>query len=138
MNPLNVSLVPNAPERAAPELKVAASTEVKTKVDGENVNASEAKASSAKRTDDAELRAEFFADLQQNLQKLNEVFPLTTTNLSFEFDKTGSETFIRVIDRDNQKVIREIPSEEFRKVAKALDAFADNFRSKGLIFDRTA
>lgn len=137
MNPLNVSLVSNAPERAVPELKVAAGTEIKANIEGKSANTTDNKAS-AKRTDDAELRAEFFADLQQNLQKLNEVFPLTTTNLSFEFDKTGSESFIRVIDRDNEKVIREIPSEEFRKVAKALDEFADNFRSKGLIFDRTA
>lgn len=137
MNPLNVSLVPNTPERAAPELKVAAGTEIKAKVEGEKLNSTDAQAF-AKKTEDKELKAEFFADLQQNLQKLNEVFPLTTTNLSFEFDKTGSESFIRVIDRDNQKVIREIPSEEFRKVAKALDEFADNFRSKGLIFDRTA
>jgi len=137
MNPLNVSMVPNAPERAVPELKVAAGTEIKAKVEGDNLNSTDAPAF-AKKTEDKELKAEFFADLQQNLQKLNEVFPLTTTNLSFEFDKTGSESFIRVIDRDNQKVIREIPSEEFRKVAKALDEFADNFRSKGLIFDRTA
>ncbi len=137
MNPLNVSMVPNAPERAVPELKVAAGTEIKAKVEGDNLNSTDAQAF-AKKTEDKELKAEFFADLQQNLQKLNEVFPLTTTNLSFEFDKTGSESFIRVIDRDNQKVIREIPSEEFRKVAKALDEFADNFRSKGLIFDRTA
>ena len=137
MNPLNVSMVPNAPERAVPELKVAAGTEIKAKVEGDNLNSTDAQAF-AKKTEDEELKAEFFADLQQDLQKLNEVFPLTTTNLSFEFDKTGSESFIRVIDRDNQKVIREIPSEEFRKVAKALDEFADNFRSKGLIFDRTA
>lgn len=136
MNPLNLNMTSSASERSAqdiitpaPEIKAASDAQRKLDVNNKQVEQA---------SESAEVRAQFFADLQQNLQKLNEVFPLTTTNLSFEFDKTGSESFIRVIDRDNQKVIREIPSEEFRKVAKALDEFADNFRSKGLIFDRTA
>jgi len=137
MNPLNVSLVAPTPERMVPELKVTASSDSADSTNN-RVNVESSSKQQEKAAEDVLSKDEFFVDLQQNLQKLNEVFPLTTTNLSFEFDKTGSESFIRVIDRDNQKVIREIPSEEFRKVAKALDEFADNFRTKGLIFDRTA
>lgn len=137
MNPLNASLIAPLTERLVPEIKTNVSSEIANnnndKIDSYVVDKKQENTS-----EDALSKSEFFADLQQNLQKLNEVFPLTTTNLSFEFDKAGSESFIRVIDRDNQKVIREIPSEEFRKVAKALDEFADNFRTKGLIFDRTA
>ncbi|MBD1582204.1 flagellar protein FlaG [Pseudoalteromonas sp. S16_S37] len=77
-------------------------------------------------------------DVKKNLDKLNEVLPITSTNLSFEFDETGSPPFIRVIDRGNDEVIREIPSEEFREVAKALDEFADKLANKGFLFNETA
>lgn len=76
-------------------------------------------------------------DVKSNLIKLNDFIPLTSTNLSFEFDEKGDPPFIRVIDKDNEEIIREIPSEEFREVAKALDAFADKLTNKGFIFDKT-
>jgi flagellar protein FlaG len=76
-------------------------------------------------------------DVKNNLEKLNQFIPVTSTNLSFEFDDTGGTPFIRVIDKDNDAVIREIPSKEFREVAKALDEFADKLSSKGFIFDKT-
>jgi flagellar protein FlaG len=76
-------------------------------------------------------------DVKSNLDKLNDFIPVTSTNLSFEFDEKGDPPFIRVIDRDNEEVIREIPSEEFREVAKALDEFADKLTNKGFIFDKT-
>lgn len=76
-------------------------------------------------------------DVKGNLEKLNQFIPMTSTNLSFEFDDSGGTPFIRVIDKDNDAVIREIPSKEFREVAKALDEFADKLSSKGFIFDKT-
>lgn len=76
-------------------------------------------------------------DVKSNLDKLNDFIPVTSTNLSFEFDENGDPPFIRVIDRGNEEVIREIPSEEFREVAKALDEFADKLTNKGFIFDKT-
>ncbi|KZN32995.1 flagellar protein FlaG [Pseudoalteromonas luteoviolacea] len=77
-------------------------------------------------------------EVKSNLEKLNGVLPVTSTNLSFEFDENGDPPFIRVIDKSSEKVIREIPSEEFREVAKALDELADKLEGKGLLFDRTA
>ena len=76
-------------------------------------------------------------DVKINLEKLNQFIPVTSSNLSFEFDDTGGAPFIRVIDKDNDVVIREIPSKEFREVAKALDEFADKLSNKGFIFDKT-
>ena len=43
-----------------------------------------------------------------------------------------------MLDKENDEVIREIPTEEFREVAKALEEFADKLSNKGLLFDRTA
>jgi flagellar protein FlaG len=77
------------------------------------------------------------SEVKDNLEKLNQFIPVTATNLSFEFDEKGNPPFIRVMDRDNNQVIREIPSEEFREVAKALDEFADKLSNKGFIFDKT-
>jgi flagellar protein FlaG len=42
------------------------------------------------------------------------------------------------MDKDNKEVIREIPSEEFREVAKALEEFTDKLTGKGVIFNQTA
>lgn len=81
--------------------------------------------------------SELISEVKENLEKLNRFIPVTSTNLSFEFDDKGNPPFIRVIDKDNDEVIREIPSKEFREVAKALDEFADKLSNKGFIFDKT-
>jgi len=81
--------------------------------------------------------SELISEVKENLEKLNQFIPVTSTNLSFEFDDKGNPPFIRVIDKDNDEVIREIPSKEFREVAKALDEFADKLSNKGFIFDKT-
>ncbi len=78
------------------------------------------------------------AEVKQNLEKLNDFIPVTSTNLIFEFDEKGDPPIIKVLDRENDEVIREIPTEEFREVAKALEEFADKLSNKGLLFDRTA
>jgi flagellar protein FlaG len=78
------------------------------------------------------------AKVKSNLEKLNEFIPVTSTNLYFEFDESGDPPFIRVVDKENKEVIREIPSKEFREVAKALDELADKLSGKGLLFDHSA
>ncbi|MDK1285595.1 flagellar protein FlaG [Pseudoalteromonas umbrosa] len=94
--------------------------------------------SQEKKEDEEKLQPEIFEGVKANLERLNNVLPVTSTNLSFEFDENGDPPFIRVIDRGSDEVIREIPSEEFREVAKALDEFADKVSGKGVLFDRTA
>jgi flagellar protein FlaG len=78
------------------------------------------------------------AKVKSNLEKLNEFIPVTSTNLYFEFDESGDPPFIRVVDKENKEVIREIPFKEFREVAKALDELADKLSGKGLLFDHSA
>ena len=78
------------------------------------------------------------AEVKQNLEKLNSYIPVTSTNLLFEFDEKGEPPIIKVLDKENDEVIREIPTEEFREVAKALEEFADKLSNKGLLFNRTA
>lgn len=77
-------------------------------------------------------------EVKQNLEKLNDYLPVTSTNLAFEFDELDSPPIIKVYDRESEEVIREIPTEEFREIAKALDEFADKLTSRGLLFNKTA
>ena len=77
-------------------------------------------------------------EVKENLEKLNKYIPVTATNLKFEFDEQGDPPIIKVYDKESEKVIREIPSEEFREVAKALEEFADKLANKGLILNQTA
>ncbi|KAF7779750.1 flagellar protein FlaG [Pseudoalteromonas marina] len=80
---------------------------------------------------------ELFVAVKDNLEKLNEYIPVTSTNLKFEFDDGGDLPIIKVLDKSNDEVIREIPTEEFREIAKALDEFADKLTNKGLLFNKT-
>lgn len=82
-------------------------------------------------------KKELIAEVRQSLDKLNEFIPVTSTNLIFEFDEKGDPPIIKVLDRENDEVIREIPTEEFREVAKALEEFADKLANKGLLFNKT-
>ncbi|MFU2508120.1 flagellar protein FlaG [Pseudoalteromonas sp. ASV78] len=76
-------------------------------------------------------------EVKENLEKLNKYIPVTSTNLKFEFDEQGDPPIIKVFDKTSEEVIREIPTEEFREVAKALDEFADKLTNKGLLFNQT-
>ena len=80
---------------------------------------------------------DLFVEVKGNLEKLNEYIPVTSTNLKFEFDDSGDLPIIKVLDKSNDEVIREIPTEEFREIAKALDEFADKLTNKGLLFNKT-
>jgi flagellar protein FlaG len=80
---------------------------------------------------------ELIEEVKANLEKLNQFLPIKSTNLVFEFDEAGDPPIIKVYDRESEEVIREIPTEEFREVAKALDEFADKLTNKGLLFNST-
>ncbi|GAA60065.1 protein FlaG [Pseudoalteromonas sp. BSi20652] len=80
---------------------------------------------------------DLFVEVKENLERLNEYIPLTSTNLKFEFDDGGDLPIIKVLDKSNDEIIREIPTEEFREIAKALDEFADKLTNKGLLFNKT-
>lgn len=81
---------------------------------------------------------EFIHEVKENLKKINDFIPVSSTGVSFEFNETDSNPVIKVIDKSNNEVIREIPSEEFREMAKALDEFAEKVSSTGVLFNKTA
>ncbi|QUI63000.1 flagellar biosynthesis protein FlaG [Pseudoalteromonas sp. A22] len=81
---------------------------------------------------------QLISEVKDNLARLNDVIPVTATNLQFQLDEEGDPPVVLVLDKSSNEVIREIPSKEFREVAKALEEFADKLTKRGVLFDRTA
>ncbi|MGZ8161266.1 MAG: flagellar protein FlaG [Methylobacter sp.] len=68
----------------------------------------------AKNSDDSE------SDLQQAVSKLNEFVQTRQSNLQFSIDKESGTLIVKVIDSKSEKVIRQIPTEETLRLARAL------------------
>ena len=69
--------------------------------------------------------------IRDTLEQINKVIPITNTRLVFEFDELGDPPIIKVIDKTNNELIREIPSQDLVKVAQAFSEMADNLTKAG-------
>lgn len=65
-------------------------------------------------------------------EKINEFIESFTRDIQFTIDKDSERVVLKVVDRKSGDVIRQIPSEEALKIAKALDEL------KGLIIQGKA
>ncbi|AUH49683.1 flagellar biosynthesis protein FlaG [Chromobacterium sp. ATCC 53434] len=62
--------------------------------------------------------------LQDSVNQLNSMAEeLNNSSLQFSVDKDTGSTVVKVVDKDNNKVIRQIPSEEALRIAKAIGDF---------------
>lgn len=59
--------------------------------------------------------------VQKALEKLQQVTQPVAQNLQFSVDDSTGETVIKVVDDRTQELIRQIPSQEFLDMVKALD-----------------
>ncbi|WP_018690738.1 flagellar protein FlaG [Algicola sagamiensis] len=100
----------------------------------ENVQAKQA-AQKVKETQEA-LEARPFEALEQTITAINELVPITNTTLQFRVDEDAGKQIVTVFDAETDDVIRQIPSEEFLKVAKKIQQLADELgNATGLVFD---
>lgn len=84
----------------------------------------------------SEQEQNFFEEIKENLKKINDFIPVSSTNLIFEFDELGEPPVVKVIDKSNDEVIREIPPQEIREVAKAFENLADKLNTQtGILFN---
>jgi len=60
--------------------------------------------------------------VQAAVAQMNEFIQSTQRDLHFSFDPDSGDTIVKVIDRNTQEVIRQIPDQIFLKLAKSLDA----------------
>lgn len=70
--------------------------------------------------------------VQQALTSVNQSFEMLSVGVQFELDSDYKNVIIKVIDRENGKVIRQIPSEEMVRFAKEID------KLKGLLIEQKA
>ncbi|WP_159879660.1 MULTISPECIES: flagellar protein FlaG [Aquitalea] len=62
-------------------------------------------------------------ELQNSVKQLNDVAKLYSSQLEFSVDKETNIQVVKVVDQETQKVIRQIPSEDAIRIAKAIDDF---------------
>ena len=60
------------------------------------------------------------------LKTVNDQLSFKSTSLVFEFDDANDPPIVKVVDKESGDVIREIPPQELREIAKALTEIADN------------
>jgi flagellar protein FlaG len=75
------------------------------------------------------------AAIHKSLQSINQFIPIINTNLVFEFDDLNDPPIIKVIDKESKELIREIPSRELDKLAKAFSEMADTLNKSGALFN---
>lgn len=114
------SLPPQASEAAA------ATVREPVKVEQKDVKA-EAKAEAEAK--DKQPRPE---ELQSALQKIKEFVSAAASDINFSIDSESGRTVVKVIDRSTKEIIRQIPSQEFLDMSKALD------RLQGLLLKNKA
>lgn len=73
--------------------------------------------------------------IRESLESLNQFIPLVNTNLVFEFDDLNEPPIIKVIDKESKELIREIPSRDLDKVAKAFGDMVDTLNKSGALFN---
>lgn len=74
--------------------------------------------------------------LQQALEVTNQLSSIQARKLEFTSSKEDGRTVIKVVDRQNDEVIRQIPSEEFVKLATRISDLTEKLSSaQGLLFE---
>jgi flagellar protein FlaG len=59
--------------------------------------------------------------LQTAVEKIQEFIRETASDIEFSIDEDSGRTVVKVIDRETEDIIRQIPSQEMLDLAKALD-----------------
>lgn len=88
----------------------------------------EARAAEARAGENIRLSVEQTA---QSLQEINKVMDALSISVQFQVDPEFDAAIIRVVDQNSGEVIRQFPSEDVVRMAKALDNL------KGMLFAQT-
>ena len=69
------------------------------------------------------------AQLEQMVQEVRQVVAPVAQNLRFSIDEGSGRTVVKVVDAQTDEVLRQIPSEEWLSISKALDKLQGLFVS---------
>lgn len=70
------------------------------------------------------------AEISAALEDVRKAIQPIASELSFSLDEDSGRMLLRIIDRETDEVIRQIPSEELIRIAQALDRFQGLFLNK--------
>ncbi|BAI81470.1 flagellar protein FlaG [Deferribacter desulfuricans SSM1] len=70
-------------------------------------------------------------ELRKQMEELNKALDMMNIKREFEVDKDLGEVVVKIVDTQNDKVVRQIPPEEVLKLAKNIREMV------GLLFDKT-
>jgi flagellar protein FlaG len=60
-------------------------------------------------------------EVTQALKSINEVLKARSPDLEFSVDSDSNRSVVKVVDKNTQEVIRQMPTKEALEIAKALD-----------------
>jgi flagellar protein FlaG len=72
-------------------------------------------------SDDPLARQGGIEELQTAVEKIQEFIRKSASDIKFTIDEDSGRTVVKVIDRETQEIIRQIPSQETLDLAQALD-----------------
>lgn len=76
---------------------------------------------------DAKEKPPTASELADAIKKLNETVKLYKGDLQFTVDEDTNLQVVKVVDRGSKELIRQIPSPEVVRIAKAIDEFSSLF-----------
>lgn len=75
-------------------------------------------------------------ELTKALEVTNQLSSIQARKLQFTSTQEGGQTIIKVVDKENDEVIRQIPSEDFVKLAQKISDLTQQLDSaQGLLFE---
>lgn len=95
---------------------------------------------SAQQLNDRETQKKESEDAAKAIQSLLEnnqnLFSVQNRHLNFDIVDDSGDVVVKVVDKDTDEVIRQIPSEEFLQVANKINDLLDELSTtKGILFD---
>lgn len=88
------------------------------------------------RDEDANKVSEVASKLQKMFETIESDFSLQSRALEFNVVEESGLTVVKVLDKESKDIIRQIPSEEFIRVAEKLSELSEEMkRTRGILFD---
>ncbi|MDF2178314.1 flagellar protein FlaG [Aliiglaciecola sp. CAU 1673] len=86
-----------------------------------------------------ELKAEQLKELDQRTEEVNQALVMSNFTLQFKVDADQGRSIIKVYDTEKKELIRQIPAEDFLKVADKIRELNEELNSlKGFLYEAQA
>jgi flagellar protein FlaG len=106
---------------------------VESKVENQSVVV---KANESEDSSKSSVQDKIAEDLQKIIESKESLSSLQNRSLDFSFQEELGRVVVQVLDKETNEVIRQIPSEEFARVAKKIDELHEHLNSlQGLLFE---